>query len=455
MQARRQCGPRPCPPMVAKATKYARGCGGRNRRRRWQAPGHPSAIAISIPPQGERRRREVQPRGTGRCRHPPRVALLPPEEGAARSAAHHRAPFRRAPRQTDRARRPVPGLHLLHGVWNRGDPLRAGQGRRSGRLQPSVADHPGRHSRALVRHPLIPRGRHGLHASRRLVCRGEGELRGEGGADRGSRLDHRLRRDRCRSGRGGDRRLDVGFSCTRARRASRCDLGGRRGTHVLRQPARDPRGGAHVRPSDVPVHHRDRFGDHHRPHPGRARPVARALDPPPRCRAHRHARQRTFLRGRDHHRAAGLRQRRLVADGPRGDLERGLDVPPARRPQCPPGARHHVDNPRLTRVRGLAPRPHHPRRALLARLPDGALPGGGVRLRLGLVREVRLLLRSGRHDADPLDGRQHELQRVPQPRQLRRGGLLPSRTASRAAATGSSSRTGSSSSPSPPRRFSS
>ena len=63
---------------------------------------------------------------------PARAALVPAEAQAARPAARHRAPLRRAPRQSDRARRARAGLHLLDGVRLRGDPHRARAGRRCG-----------------------------------------------------------------------------------------------------------------------------------------------------------------------------------------------------------------------------------------------------------------------------------------------------------------------------------
>ena len=63
-------------------------------------------------------------------------------------------------------------------------------------------------------------------------------------------------------------------------------------------------------------------------HPCSARPAAHALDSSQQGRARRHSRQRPFLRRLDHHRAEGLRQRRFIADGPRGDIQRGRDLPP-------------------------------------------------------------------------------------------------------------------------------
>ena len=60
--------------------------------------------------------------------------------------------------------------------------------------------------------------------------------------------------------------------------------------HVLRQPARHPRGGPDLRAPDLPVRHRDRVADHHRSHPRRPRSAARPSDPASRGRRARSAR---------------------------------------------------------------------------------------------------------------------------------------------------------------------
>ena len=116
-----------------------------------------------------------------------------------------------------------------------------------------------------------------------------------------------------------------------------------------------------------------------------------------------------------HHPPACLRQRRFVADRPRGHLERGGRLPPSRvGPRPPDPGRHEL---------GVGvPRPRHhpvgqvdPRRPLRQRLAHCGLPGGRGHLRPRLL----LLRGAAGHAPHPLHRRQHQLQRLPVPGQLR------------------------------------
>ena len=75
--------------------------------------------------------------------------------------------------------------------------------------------------------------------------------------------------------------------------------------------------------------------------------------PPPSRAVRRRARLpglRADLRPRVHLAAPRLRERRVVAHGPRGDLERRRVVPPAPGPQRPRDARRHELDPRVPRA---------------------------------------------------------------------------------------------------------
>ena len=66
------------------------------------------------------------------------------------------------------------------------------------------------------------------------------------------------------------------------------------------------------------------------------------------------------------------------------------------------------------------------------RLPDGDLPGGQPGLRAPPAGHVAVLRGPGGDRADPVHRRQHQLQRLPVPGQLRRRGLVPAPLADQA-----------------------
>ena len=79
--------------------------------------------------------------------------------------------------------------------------------------------------------------------------------------------------------------------------------------------------------------------------------------------------------------AAGVRQRRLVADRHRGGLQRGQRVPPAGGQERPQGAGGRGPDPGLAGGRHLLAGARHPRGAVRRRGPDGHLAGSEDRLR--------------------------------------------------------------------------
>ena len=74
----------------------------------------------------------------------------------------------------------------------------------------------------------------------------------------------------------------------------------------------------------------------------------------------------------------------------------------------------------------------HPRHAVQERLPDRAGPGGPARLRPHVHRAGPVLPGAGRDHADPVHRRQHQLQRLPVPDQLRGRRLVPAPVAAQA-----------------------
>ena len=97
----------------------------------------------------------------------PRDPPLPAEEQAARPAPGHRAAEHRAAQPAHRPRRAGARLHLVLGLRHRGDADPAGALRRAGRLRPGGADHHRHPRRAVLRHPVVPRGDPALHQGRR------------------------------------------------------------------------------------------------------------------------------------------------------------------------------------------------------------------------------------------------------------------------------------------------
>ena len=112
--------------------------------------------------------------------------------------------------------------------------------------------------------------------------------------------------------------------------------------------------------------------------------------------------------------------------------------------QRPPDPRGDERDPRLPPRRGDPARPLDPRGPVRGGLADRASPRRSATSSAAAgSREGALLRRPGGHAARPLHGRQHELQRVPLPGQLRRRRPVPAPAADPARATGSPSPTGS------------
>ena len=168
--------------------------------------------------------------------------------------AGQRAAQRRAAVQAPRPRRAVPRRHLLLGLRHRGDAHPAGAARRA--WPPSPWCCPMTMAILgvmLLRDPLLPRGRHGLHQGRRLLRGGPGELRPAGRPGRRRGAAHRLRGHRGGADRGGHRRPDHCLPAPSARTTVPITVG-RRPAAALRQPARHPGGGQGLRPAHLPVH---------------------------------------------------------------------------------------------------------------------------------------------------------------------------------------------------------
>ena len=134
----------------------------------------------------------------------------------------------------------------------------------------------------------------------------------------------------------------------------------------------------------------------------------------------------------DLHAAARVRQRRRVADRHRGGLRRRRRVPAAGGHQRPPGADHRGRDPGHPGGRHLLARARHPRHAVHGRLPDRARPGSQDRLRAHVIGQHPVLRGAGRDHADPVHRRQHQLQRLPVPDQLRGRRLVPAPVAAQA-----------------------
>ena len=124
--------------------------------------------------------------------------------------------------------------------------------------------------------------------------------------------------------------------------------------------------------------------------------------------------------------AALVRQRWLVADRHRGRVQRGQRVPAARGDQRPQGAGHRGHHPGHAGGRDLLAGARHARRAVRLRRADRDLPGSpasssatrcSVSIMFFLVQAATALILYHR--------RQHQLQRVPVPGQLRGRGRVP------------------------------
>ena len=132
--------------------------------------------------------------------------------------------------------------------------------------------------------------------------------------------------------------------------------------------------------------------------------------------------------------AALLRQRGLVAHRPRSHLERCVQLPPARGQARPPDAGHHELGPGLPGARRHHAGPVDPRGALRHRLPDRGVPRGQGRVRRRPLRALAVPAGAAGHGARPLYRRQHQLQRLPVPSQLRGRRPLPAAAADQARA---------------------
>ena len=248
------------------------------------------------------------------------------------------------------------------------------------------------------------------------------------------RAAHRLRGDRGGPGRGGDSRRGLSLSGDRPLQAR--DLRGRGPAHVRGKPARDQGGGPGLRRAHLPVRGRGHLDDHRRADPGSAGKPAAVP-----ARAARHLRFRLWLgradyRRDDLHPAARVRQRRRVADRNRGGLGRRRRIPAAGGHQRPPRAHGRGRDPGHPRGRHLVAGARHPRHAVQERLSDRAGPGGQARLRAHDHRAGPVLRGAGRDHADPVHRREHQLQRLPVPDQLRGRRLVPAPVAAQARDTG-------------------
>ena len=117
--------------------------------------------------------------------------------------------------------------------------------------------------------------------------------------------------------------------------------------------------------------------------------------------------------------AALLRQRRVLADRTRGHLQRGEQLPAARgqaRPPDPGGHELHAGLPGARRDAAGALDARHPLRPGLA---DRGVPRGQGGLRHECVGPFRVLHGAAGHHAGALHRREHQLQRLPLPGQLR------------------------------------
>ncbi len=278
--------------------------------------------------------------GCGRRGHP-RDPALPPEEPPPRAAPRHRAAGVGAAQQADRARRAGARLHLVVGLRHRADADPARALRRPGRLHAGRSHHAGHPRRPLLRDPVVPRRDRPLHEGRRLLRRGPGQLRPADRADRCRRVAHRLHGDRG----GADVRRHRGPHQRRAQPGQPLGHGGDHGRRdpapPLRQPARHPRGGELLRHPDLLLRLRAGLGDHRgRGQGGGRAPASDAAAARERAlrRQDRHARLGVADGAGLHFAAALLRQRRLVADGSRGDLQRREQLPQARVAQRTPDA---------------------------------------------------------------------------------------------------------------------
>ena len=123
---------------------------------------------------------------------------------------------------------------------------------------------------------------------------------------------------------------------------------------------------------------------------------------------------------------AGVRERRLFADGPRGRCRTACATFRPPEGQRPPRARHDVHDPRrrsfsVSRSSPISPTPCRTREHIPRSSPRRRRYVFGT----DPVGQVLLLLAPGVDGAHPLHRGQHELQRLPLPRELRRQGRLP------------------------------
>ena len=200
----------------------------------------------------------------------------------------------------------------------------------------------------------------------------------------------------------------------------------RRPHHVLRQPARIAGSRASLCAADLFICRHGLVDNRRRSRSGILRgPTAL------RSGAHRWSgggatRQRSDHGRDDPHRAARIRQWRLVADRRRGDFQHGQQLPQARRYQCPQGPHRHGVRSRIFVSRCRLACAHHPRLSLCQWVSVDAVrdcPGG---LRQRGDRQGAVLSRSGSDRPDPLHRWQHQLQRLSRAGEFRCRGQLPS-----------------------------
>ena len=253
-----------------------------------------------------------------------------------REAADQRGVGFREPLESCCTGRAFARRDLVDRLWARADPHRAAPACRAGRVRPVAAHH--------GRHPVDPgaggrvvsAGRDDLHPGRRLLHRRAGELRAAGGAGGRGGIVDRLRRD----GRGAVGGRHGGGGLRRARAGPLQPGDHRRGgdPDLLREPARVARSGSAVRGRHLRVRGDGRGDDCHRrrtPH----RLGLTAIRSRPRRRSGSGSSGQRSGDGRDDPGvAAGVRQRRFVADRRRGHLQHRPGLPQTAEHQRAAGA---------------------------------------------------------------------------------------------------------------------
>ena len=387
----------------------------------------------------------------GRYRPPPKVTPRPP--GSAGDEIPETFRYRLKNRllgpplvteqlATERLRKPIAlgvlgaRLHFVVGLRHRGDADPAGAFRRTGRLHLGCAHHPRHSRRPLLRDPVVPRCDRALHEGWRLLRGGAGQFRTQGRSGRCRRPSHRLHGHGRRADLGRHGRTDQRGAQPRQHVRHRRHHGGCRADSPVRQPARHSRGRQLLRHPHLLLHLLAGVGHRRRLRQGgrRRRCTRSRCRPPHQVFGGRigHARLGLAVWAWPSSSLLRLRQRRFVAHRAGGHLQRRQQLPTPRGTQRPPDAGGHELHPGLPRLRGHHAGQVDPRHPLRPGLAHRGLPGGQGGLRHQPGRPPGLLRGAAGHHADPLHRRQHQLQRVPLPGQLRGRRPLPAPPADQA-----------------------